>query len=239
MIFGSICSGIEAASVAWEPLGWQVAWLAEIDRFASAVLQHRFPGVPNLGDFTKIDTRAVPDIDLLVGGTPCQSFSVAGRRRGLDDARGNLAIEYCRLARALGPTWVVWENVPGVLHSSGGRDFAAVLAGLSGLDIAPPGNGWRNSGIIAPTRGGTDSRGECLTLNTSECPSADVASSLSAILETGDLPQRYYLSPRACHGILRRAERRDKILPPSLHRALEAAMAPESDSPAPLASPTL
>ena len=127
--YGSVCSGIEAASVAWHPLGWRPRFFAEIDAFPSAVLAHRFPEVLNLGDFTTIDAAAGP-IDVLVGGTPCQSFSVAGLRGGMDDARGALALEYLRLADRLRPRWMVWENVPGVLSSSGGRDFGSFLGGL-------------------------------------------------------------------------------------------------------------
>lgn len=136
LVYGSVCSGIEAASVAWEPLGWQPAWFAEIDRFASAVLKYRYPRVPNLGDFTKIGREHGP-IDVLVGGTPCQSFSVAGERGGLADPRGNLAIEFVGLAGRLRPRWVIWENVPGVLSSGGGRDFSAFVTAL-----AECGYGW-------------------------------------------------------------------------------------------------
>jgi DNA-cytosine methyltransferase len=139
MIYGSICSGIEAATVAWEPLGFRPAWFAEIDPFCSALLAHHYPGVQNLGDFTRIETGAGP-IDMLAGGTPCQSFSVAGRRGGLEDARGNLAIEFCRLAGRLRPRWIVWENVPGVLSSNGGRDFGAILGALADLGY---GCAWR------------------------------------------------------------------------------------------------
>ncbi len=139
MIYGSVCSGIEAATVAWGPLGWKPAWFAEIDPFCCAVLAHHYPLVRNYGDFTQIGPDAGP-IDTLVGGTPCQSFSVAGRRGGLDDARGNLAIEFCRLAGRLRPRWVVWENVPGVLSSNGGRDFGAILGALAELGY---GCAWR------------------------------------------------------------------------------------------------
>ena len=114
MVYASVCAGIEAASVAWEPLGWTPAWFAEIDPHACAVLEHRFPNVENLGDITKIDGRQYRGaIDVLVGGTPCQSFSVAGLRKGLDDDRGNLAYEFLRLAQEIRPRWIVWENVPG------------------------------------------------------------------------------------------------------------------------------
>jgi len=130
MIYGSVCSGIEAASVAWHPLGWKAAFVSEIDNFPRAVLAHHYPEVPLHGDFTTIQDGDYRPIDLLVGGTPCQSFSIAGLRGGLDDDRGNLALEFLKLAQRLRPRWVVWENVPGVLSSNGGRDFGSILAGL-------------------------------------------------------------------------------------------------------------
>ncbi len=132
--YGSVCSGIEAASKAWEGLGWEAAFFSEIEPFPSAVLAHHYGsnmpgeplsknGIPNYGDFTTIPADAGP-VDLLVGGTPCQSFSVAGRRLGLDDPRGNLALEYLALARRLRARWFVWENVPGVLSSRSGDESA-------------------------------------------------------------------------------------------------------------------
>lgn len=173
----SLFSGIEAASVAWHPLGWEPVAFAEIEPFPSAVLAHRFPDVPNLGDVTKVDwsayavggsglvqprddrrlgmraddespTRrgradadvdrregrsdasAYAGIDVLVGGSPCQSFSVAGLRKGLADPRGNLALEYLRAVDGVRPRYVVWENVPGVLSADGGRAFGTFLGGL-------------------------------------------------------------------------------------------------------------
>ena len=125
--------------MAWEQLGFRPAWFAEIDPFCSALLAHRHPGVPNLGDFTTIEESRRP-IDVLAGGTPCQSFSLAGRRGGLEDARGNLAIEFCLLAGRLRPRWIVWENVPGVLSSSGGRDFGSIVGALAELGY---GCAWR------------------------------------------------------------------------------------------------
>ncbi len=133
MIFGSVCSGIEAASAAWNPLGWRAAFVSEIAPAARAVLAHRHPDVPLHGDFTTIQAGDYEPIDLLVGGTPCQSFSVAGLRGGMADERGNLALEYLRLADRLRPRWLVWENVPGVLSSNGGRDFGSFLGGLGQL----------------------------------------------------------------------------------------------------------
>ena len=130
MRFGSVCSGIDAASVAWRPLGWEAAWFSEIAPFPCAVLDYRYPDVPNLGDMTRIydnETFKKEEIDILVGGTPCQSFSPAGKRAGLDDPRGVLALEFLRIVRAKRPRWFLWENVPGVLSSSGGRDFGTFL----------------------------------------------------------------------------------------------------------------
>jgi len=129
----SICSGIEAASLAWEPLGWEAAAFAEVEPFPSAVLAHRFPTVENLGDvlsLTETRLRALGPVDVLVGGTPCQSFSVAGNRGGLCDARGRLALAFAEVASIIRPRWVVWENVPGVLSSAGGWDFASFVRGL-------------------------------------------------------------------------------------------------------------
>jgi DNA (cytosine-5)-methyltransferase 1 len=129
----SVCSGIEAASVAWHPLGWTPAAFSEIEAFPRAVLAHHYPDVPCHGDFTTIGADDYGAIDLLVGGTPCQSFSIAGLRGGLADDRGNLALEYLRLADRKRPRWLVWENVPGVLSIDGGRAFGAILGGMAEL----------------------------------------------------------------------------------------------------------
>ena len=182
MIFGSVCSGIEAASAAWHPLGWKAAFVSEIEPFPCSVLKQHYPNVPNYGDMTKFkewpdacicgkfsrnhagaggssndDGRLSTEpergrivsgqstkgnvcgqcggtrINVLVGGTPCQSFSVAGLRGGLADPRGNLMLTYLAIADKYRPEWVVWENVPGVLSSNGGRDFASFLRGLAEL----------------------------------------------------------------------------------------------------------
>jgi DNA (cytosine-5)-methyltransferase 1 len=127
---GPVCSGIGAPECAWHQLGWRNSFFSEIEPFPRAVLAARFPGVPIHGDFTTIKAGDYEPIDLLVGGTPCQSFSVAGLRGGLADERGNLALEYLRLAARLRPRWLVWENVPGVLSSGSGRDFGSFLGGL-------------------------------------------------------------------------------------------------------------
>ena len=133
MKFLSVCSGIEAASAAWNPLGWEAVGFSEIEPFPSAVLAHHYPHVPNYGDMTKFKDWPDHAIDLLCGGTPCQSFSVAGLRKGLDDPRGNLMLTYGAIAAKYRPKWLVWENVPGVLSSNGGRDFGTFLGMLGQL----------------------------------------------------------------------------------------------------------
>jgi len=130
MRYGSVCSGIEAATQAWHHMGWEPAFFSEIEEFPRQALDHHYPDVPCHGDFATIGEDDYGSIDLLVGGTPCQSFSVAGLRGGMADERGNLALEYLKLAQRKRPKWVVWENVPGVLSSNGGRDFGAFLGGL-------------------------------------------------------------------------------------------------------------
>jgi DNA (cytosine-5)-methyltransferase 1 len=137
MKYLSVCSGIEAATVAWHPIGWTPFAFAEIEKFPSAVLAHHYPSIPNLGDMTKFKDWPDADIDVLVGGTPCQSFSVAGLRQGLADPRGNLCLTFLAIADRYRPEWLLWENVPGVLSSDGGRDFGAFLGGLGQL-----GYGW-------------------------------------------------------------------------------------------------
>mgnify|MGYP000709905814 FL=1 len=135
MNYLSVCSGIEAATVAWHDMGFNPVGFSEIEPFPAAALQHHYPNVPNFGDMTKFkEWNLDPNtVDLLVGGTPCQSFSVAGLRKGLDDPRGNLALVYCSMLDYFRPKWFVWENVPGVLSSSGGRDFGSFLGAVAEL----------------------------------------------------------------------------------------------------------
>ena len=134
MKYLSVCSGIEAATMAWHDLDWKPAGFSEIESFPSAVLAHHYPDVTNFGDMTKYkEWNLDGSIDLLVGGTPCQSFSVAGLRKGMDDPRGNLALVYCGMLDHFRPNWFVWENVPGVLSSSGGRDFGSFLGAVAQL----------------------------------------------------------------------------------------------------------
>ena len=130
MKYLSVCSGIEAATVAWHPLDWEPVAFGEIEKFPCQVLAHHYPDTPNWGDMTKFKEWPDANVNVLVGGTPCQSFSVAGLRKGLDDPRGNLMLTYLAIAAKYRPQWLVWENVPGVLSSNGGHDFASLLRGM-------------------------------------------------------------------------------------------------------------
>ena len=228
MIYASVCSGVEAASLAWIPLGWKAAWFSEIEPFPCAVLKHRFPEVPNLGDMTKIKVETIENetgklqrfknesgadvvvpggVDLLVGGTPCQSFSFAGNRSGLRGVSG-LALTYCELLETMRPRWFVWENVPGVFSANQGDDFRTFLRKIDEI--------------------GYSVDGECWTLSTSEWTDTlvpfrkeDDVSSLSDILvPISAVPQEYYLSRKACSGLLRRAEARGRALPDALQQVL-------------------
>lgn len=149
MRYLSFCSGIEAATVAWHSLGWTPAAFCEIDKFPSRVLAHHFPNVPNLGDFTKVDwTPYVGNVDICVGGTPCQSFSFAGLRNSLADERGNLTLEFVRAINIIRPHTVVWENVPGVLSTSDNA-FGCFLGALVGSDDPIVfEQGWPNAGVV-------------------------------------------------------------------------------------------
>jgi DNA (cytosine-5)-methyltransferase 1 len=162
MKYGSVCSGIEAASVAWESLGWSPAWFAEIEPFPAAVLKYHWPEVENLGDMTlirdRINSGEIEAPDVLVGGTPCQAFSVAGLRNSLDDDRGQLTLEFVRLANAidsrrtadgLDRSIIVWENVPGVLNTKDNA-FGCFLGALAGEDcpLQPAGKKWTNAGCV-------------------------------------------------------------------------------------------
>ena len=265
MRYGSVCSGVESATLAWMPLGWECKFVSEVEPFPCAVLQERFGAtapihplapdeatsetdrkmrlswkkqnetlkkdgaIPNEGDFTKIGTKYAGKIDLLVGGTPCQDLSVAGKRAGFDGERSSLAIDFVRLAYESQCKWFVWENVPGVFSSNNGRDFATFLSLCTGCEIAPPVTDGVQPDLFAMEElTGSEWHGECWTLNLPEhnhfrspYPNADGVCSLSDILVTGDLPQKYYLSQAAASGILRRASARGKSLPKMLKEALE------------------
>jgi len=155
----SLFSGIEAASVAWSPLGWEPVAFAEIEPFACAVLAHHYPTVPNLGDVTRINGKDFHGrVDLVVGGFPCQDVSVAGKRKGLADGEGNatrsgLFFDALRVADDSGARWLVIENVPGLFSNRAGKDFALVVGAMAGVQVGVPAGGWRNTGILLGPKG--------------------------------------------------------------------------------------
>lgn len=234
--YGSVCSGIEAASIAWEPLGMRPAWFSEIEPFPCAVLAERWPEVPNLGDMTKIAAsiaaNEVAAPDLLVGGTPCQAFSIAGLRNGLADKRGQLTLSYVELANAIDDkrrergeeeTIIVWENVPGVLSSKDKDNaFGCFLAGLAGesSELQPSGGKWTHAGCVSgPER--------VIAWRVLDAQFFGVAQRrrrvfVVASARKGFDPAEVLLSSTACAGILRRAENRKRQLPPMLETALKA-----------------
>ena len=122
----SVCSGIGAEMVAWRGLGWRTIAFAEVASFPCAVLTHHYPSIQNLGDLNDYKTWTV-EPDLIVGGTPCQSFSIAGGRQGLGDERGALTLRFCELVERCRPKWFVWENVPNVVAGKNKADFASII----------------------------------------------------------------------------------------------------------------
>lgn len=202
MRYISLFSGIEAATVAWEPLGWEPVCFAELDPFPCAVLEHRYPDVPNVGDVTKVKWKKFKNkCDIVVGGSPCQSFSVAGKREGLSGESG-LMFEYIRAVREVRPRWFLWENVPGALSSEGGEAFRQLLSEMDKLGY---GLAWR---VLDAQFFGVAQRRRRVFLvgRLGACPP----------------PSRFCLSQRACEGIIRRAEKRGKSLPRQLEDALRA-----------------
>ena len=200
MKYVSLFSGIEAATVAWEPLGWEPVCFAEFDEFPSAVLAERYPEVPNVGDVTKANWKKYRNkVDLVVGGSPCQSFSIAGKREGLQGESG-LMFEYIRAVREIRPRWFLWENVPGALSSENGEAFRQLLSEMDKLGYG-----------LARTR--------CAVLRSGPKTPPSLSCRTSWSLPP---PSKYSLSQKACEGILNRARKRGRALPKRLEEALVA-----------------
>lgn len=208
-VVGSLFAGIGGFDLAFERAGMSIAWQSEIDPKAAEVLARHWPSVPNLGDICAIDPATLQPVDVVCGGFPCQDLSIAGRRAGLAGEHSGLFYEIARLLDHLRPDWVVLENVPGLLSSAGGRDMGAVLGTLADL-------GYLGAGV-------------CSTLSISEFPSDAAVCSLSAVLEMPPVPEKYFLSPKAAAGLLRRAEKRRLKLPTPLAAGL-ATVAGQSTS---------
>jgi len=209
MTFGSLFAGIGGFDLGLERAGMRALWRSEIDSQCNALTDERMPNIQNFGDVRNVTKRNAATPYVICGGFPCQDLSVAGKRAGLAGSRSGLWFEFYRVLTELGPQWAVIENVP-------------VYYRLTGDGTLPSSwKGWRKSGIYRP--------GECLTLNTTEWPNAGVVCSLSQVLET-DVPQKYYLSARACRGILRRAGIRGRELPELLQEALLVVAATENEA---------
>lgn len=240
--FCTMCSGIEAPSVALEPIGFRARWFAEIEPFPSAVLAHHYPSVPNHGDMTKLIRRiltgAIEAPPLAIAGTPCQAFSVAGWREGLTDPRGALTIKFVETIDAIDlvrtrrsePECIAWwENVPGVL-SDKENAFGCFLGALVGEseELQPPGANGRT--LVVCMDPSEQPRGGFWMPNISAWPNDAVVCSLSQVLEQDSIHAKYFLSAKACAGIIRRAEARGKTLPDALLSALRSSAAAGTSS---------
>lgn len=216
------------------PLGGLISgitpvWASEVEPFPIRVTTKRLPFMKHYGDVSKMNGADVEPVDIITFGSPCQDMSIAGRREGLDGSRSSLFYEAVRIVKEMRcktngryPRHIVWENVPGAFNSNQGADFQSVLeevCSVKGYEIhtprpekcRPPERSWQ---MISVSHGGY------LMRSTGEFPSAENVSTLSQILQAG-VPEKYYLSPKACLGILRRASVRGKELPELLKKALE------------------
>lgn len=240
---GSLFDGSGGFPLAGALSGITPLWASEIEPYPIAVTTSRFPQMKHLGNVAEVDGRKIPPVDIITFGSPCQDMSVAGKRAGMkhrekgDDAttRSGLFYEAIRVIREMReatngryPTFAIWENVPGAFSSNGGEDFRCVLeelakicgGGAQYLDLR------MESGVMPERSWETDipSHGACWTRSIGECPKDARESTLWQILQA-DAPEKYFLSAKACSGILRRAERRGKALPTILREALEEAVA--------------
>lgn len=209
MTLGSLFDGIAGFPLAAERQGIKTVWISEIEANCIEIAKRHFPDAENLGDITEIDGGSIPAVDIISFGSPCQDLSVAGGQKGLDGARSGLFMEAVRIVREMRkktngeyPKYIIWENVAGAFSSNKGEDFRRVLE-----EITVP-------------------HGGCLTLNFGECPNVENASILSAILEA-DVPDKYFLSAKACWGIIRRAQEKQKEIPTILKIALLERIAEE------------
>jgi hypothetical protein len=227
LTLGSLFDGIGGWPLSGSEYGIKTLWTSEIDDYPAAVSHHHFPEAKQLGDITKIDVDTLEPVDIICAGSPCQDLSVAGKRAGLEGERSGLFHTAIRLVHELRkrtgkPRYFVWENVPGAFSSNKGLDFRAVLEEITEAEIPmPPSNRWAESGMVQWGGGQVRLRGGHLMLSIGVSPREEKESFLSQILQE-QVPDKYYLSQRACMGILRRAKERGKVLPPMLEQALKA-----------------
>lgn len=241
MKLGSLFDGSGTCPLAAAMCGIEPVWASEIEPYPIRVTKKNFPGMKHLGDIAKIKGNEIEPVDVITFGSPCQDLSIAGNRAGIKDGkRSSLFFEAIRIIKEMRaetngryPTFAVWENVPGAFSSNKGRDFLAVLRAFAkaaqgaGADVPEPNEKqgklqWSKDGCIMGD--GWSVAWRMLDANIGECPKDASESTLWQILQA-DAPEKYYLSARACKGILRRAERRGKELPQILREALEEAIA--------------
>lgn len=231
LTLGSLFDGIGGFCYAAQLTGKiKPLWAAEVEPNCISITRHRFKDVMHVGSVTELKGDEIQPVDIITFGSPCQDLSIAGARKGLEGERSGLFREAIRIINEMRlatngkyPTFIIWENVPGAFSSNGGQDFRAVLKEITKTDIPMPTSGeWATAGMV---RGGRlTPLGESLTLNIGEYPNVERESTLSEILED-NVPERYYLSPKACLGILRRAKAKKRNLPDNLRIALEQKVA--------------
>ena len=231
MKLGSLFDGSGGFPLAGALHGIEPVWASEIEKFCIDVTSLRFPNMEHLGSVTDVRGDQVEPVDIITFGSPCQDLSVAGKQAGIHDGeRSNLFFEAIRIIKEMRhatankfPRFAVWENVPGAFSSNGGEDFHSVLKAFCSIceeNADVPGSP-RGGGNLLGAYWETDTvlPGAYMTLNTGECPNAVRESTLSQILQL-NAPDRYSLSPKACAGIIRRAQKRGKELPDMLLEAL-------------------
>lgn len=238
MTLGSLFDGIAGFPLAARRHGIKTLWVSEIEPDCMDIAKRHFPEALQLGDITEIDGGKIPVVDIISFGSPCQDLSVAGKQAGIEGSRSGLFMEAVRITREMRlktngkyPKYIIWENVAGAFSSNKGEDFRRVLEEITQSNIPMPKSGkWGNAGMVGIARAGggqfSVQHGECLTLNFGECPNVENVSTLSMILEM-DVPDKYYLSAKACWGIIRRAETRKKEIPVILKVALLERIAEE------------
>ena len=231
MKLGSLFDGSGGFPLAGALFGIEPVWASEIEPFPIRVTKQRFPGMTHLGSVTEVRGDQIEPVDIITFGSPCQDLSIAGKQAGIHNGeRSNLFFEAIRIIREMRgvsankyPRFAVWENVPGAFSSNGGEDFQAVLQAFcgicnEGLSIPRPEGGVGNL-LGASWETASALHGDCTMHNTGEWPSEEKECTLLQILDQ-NVPEKYYLSKKACDGILKRAEKQQKMLPDLLRETL-------------------
>lgn len=237
LTLGSLFDGIAGFPLAAQRTGIKTVWISEIEPNCIDISQKHFPDALNLGDITGINGAEIPPVDIISFGSPCQDLSVAGKQTGLDGSRSGLFMEAVRIIREMRvetdgkyPKYIIWENVAGAFSSNKGEDFRRVLEEITESNIPMPASGkWASAGMVGIKAAGgsiVQLHGGSWTLNFGECPNVEKESTLSEILEM-DVPDKYFLSAKACWGILQRAQKRGKEVPLILKMALLERIAEE------------